>query len=370
MGIDKIKCDSTEIEVKINECCNYLGMSCIKNLDNGKLMQFKISRNGSMGILRVYITKKGIKFDDSQFKDKSLYNEFEECIKNSLDKTQNRKYSFKKISDEAFKTILAEINNLCDDEIVINFRENKDSNKTHFFEVKNNKTGEKILITKYKNGTLMLDGVDWLLWTDICNIVDKEINSTPLDIFDRFLETKEIEFKEIDSKYRTNNYSSEEASLKHILTDTVFMYLNEHFRNYLISAQRLIESEIMLPEYSPILCPLAKVLEGYLKRLLVDLKVETYENMECISEGQSGVKWNFGNVFNGVKCIRANKCGNINDIQEKELINIYSNVIDFRHNQNHGSLNVTKQYNDRNKCIEKYDEIIELIKISYYNTYK
>ncbi|GAA0061726.1 hypothetical protein [Clostridium sp. CTA-1] len=368
MGISKIKCDKNEIEIKINECCDYLGISCIKYSDNGRLIQFKFCRNDSKGILRVYITGKGIKFDESQFEDKNLYNEFEECIKSSLERTKNKKYSFKKINDEIFQTILAEINNLCDDEIVINHRENSDVSKTHFFEIKNIKTNEKIVITKYKNGTLVLDGIDWLLWTDICSIVDKEVNSTPLDIFDRFLETKKIE--SIDPKYRTDDYLSEENLLKEKLTAKVFMYLEEHFRNYLISAQRLIESKIMLPEYSPILCPVAKVLEGYLKQLLVDLQIETYENIECVQVDKNKRRWNFGKVFDGQKGIIKSKCGHIDNTQETELIKVYSNVVDFRHNQNHGSLNSTKVYNDRDKCIEKYDEIIELIKVSYCNIYK
>lgn len=190
MGIDKIKCDIDEIKIKIEECCDNLGINCVKHSDKSNLIQFKLSRNELEGMLRVYVTKKGIKFDESQFKDKSLYYEFESYISDSLDKTKNRKYSFKNIDEKTFENILTEITNLCDENIVINDRENKDPNKTHFFEIKSNKTHERILISKYTNGTLLLDGVDWLLWTDICNIVDMEINSTPLDIFDRFLETK------------------------------------------------------------------------------------------------------------------------------------------------------------------------------------
>ena len=367
MGIDKIKCDRTEIETKIRQCCDELCIKCEKILDKENLIQFNLSKNNLEGLLRVYITKKGIKFDESLFKDRILYSEFEDYIKNILDKTESRKYSFKKKSKKTFDIIYEEIENLRDDDISIHNKENKDVNKTHFFEIKNNNTHEKIVISKFTNGTLLLDGIDWLLWEDVCNIIDKHINSTPLDIFDRFLETKKVETEEINSKYKTNDYTSEEEYLREKLTDTVYMYLDEHFRNYLISSQRLIESEIVLPEYSPILCPAAKVLEGYLKRLLVDLGIEKYENIENISETGSRSKWNFGHVFSGTECIINTKKGSITKEQETSLIEIYSNVIDFRHNQNHGSLNPTKVYIDRDKCVEKFNEVMDIIKVSYYN---
>lgn len=358
MAIKNIKCTKVEIEDKINVCCKELNINCKKFYDKEKLIQFLLIRNNQEGKLRVFQTKKGINIDDSIFADKELYYEFENCIRDSLEKVENRKFSFKNISEEHFSNIYTELNKL-DENITLQNREIKDPNKSHFFEVKNNKTKEIVRISKYKNGTLLLDGIDWLLWTDICSIIDQEINSTPLDIFDRFLEVKEIEVKEIDKVFRTNNYTNEEENLKERLSEDVFLFLDEHFRNYLISSQRLIDCDIELPEYSPILCPLAKVLEGYLKRLFVHLKIETYEAIEG--------KWNFGHVFKGEECIIPKKKVNITDKQENQLLIIYTHINNFRNNQNHGSLNPTKVYIDKEASINKYNEILEVIKTTYYN---
>ncbi|MGL4912183.1 MAG: hypothetical protein ACRC3Y_07085, partial [Romboutsia sp.] len=271
MGIEKIKCTKYELEKKINDCCKELKIVCEKYMDKGNLMQFTLLKGNLEGKLRVYITKNGLKIDDSIFKDKDLYNEFEKNIKDVLEKTETGLYKFKNIDENQFKIIFDEINKMCNNDIQRNDRENRDPNKTYFFEMKNFKTGEKVLISKYRNGTLTLSGVNWLLLTDICSIIDSEINSTPLDIFDRILEAKNIVVNEIDTKYTVENYGEEEEIIKEDLTCEVYNFLDEHFRNYLISAQRIISSGIVLPEYSPILCPLAKVLEGYLKRLLVEL---------------------------------------------------------------------------------------------------
>ena len=359
MGIANIKCTRLEIEEKIKSCCNFLEISCEKFYDKGNLMQFLLKKGEKSGKLRVYESKKGIKLDDTIFECKDLYNSFETVIKQFLEKTETRKFSFKKITNEQFEKIYSNLEKLCCNDINIYERDNKDPNKDRFFEIKNDKTKELVRVSKFKNGTLLLDGIDWLIWGDICSIIDKEINSTPLDIFDRFLETKEVNIEDIDKVYRTSNYTKEEETLNEKLTCIVFTFLDEHFRNYLISSQRLIDCGIKLPEYSPILCPVAKVLEGYLKRLLVELGLETYESIEG--------KWNFGHVFNGEIRINNNKKCKITVNQEQELLRIYKEVNDFRNSQNHGSLNPTKVYNDRGMCLKKYNQILDLIKSTYYN---
>lgn len=298
MSISKIKLGRNEFELKIKQCCDDLGIKSNKILDRKDLIQFELIRGELKGILRVYETKKGMKCDETIFKDTELYKEFENHMNQLLDKVKNKKYTYHDISDNIFDELMLELRRLCNESISINDKANNDSNKSSFFLIKNSNTKEEILISRYKNGSLLLDGDNSLLWTDICNIIDSKKNYTPLDIFDRIVKTEKISIN--DSEYPSDDYSNEITILKEKLTDKVFVYLDEHFQNYLISAQRLVESEINLPEYNLILCPVAKVLEGYLKRLLVDLNIETYDNIESITVKN----WNFGNVFNGTKCIR------------------------------------------------------------------
>lgn len=59
----------------------------------------------------------------------------------------------------------------------------------------------------------------------------------------------------------------------------------------------------------------------------------------------------------------------VNNQQEKALLDVYTEVRDFRNNQNHRSLNNTKVYNDKEKCLEKYNQVLEIIKKSYEDIY-
>ena len=116
-----------------------------------------------------------------------------------------------------------------------------------------------------------------------------------------------------------------------------------------------------MKEYSTVLCPVAKVLEGYLKSLLIKLRLERAFVIKC--------NWNFGKIFTdeGIKSFNG---GKITNKQEDELKGLYLLVKEFRHDINHGTPKHKLVIRDKRVCVSKYEEILTKIKKSYFSIFE
>ncbi len=357
MSIEKIAVASIEeLYNKIESVCENIGLHV--RIDKTK-SQVHISRNEKNSVLRIYSKKDGYKIDTSVGANKELNEEFEENFKD-FKVTESKDYSYRGLTESQFYEIKTEIEKIKNDYIDIIQRENKDPNKIDFFEVKDSRTNESVKIHMFKKGTLQLQGIVWNLWEDICEIIDLCKNSSVLDIIDRFLLG--------DSCYNDDeDYEEEINTVKDILTEETFNFLEEHFQDYLVSAQCILNSECKMKEYSTVLCPTAKVVEGFLKQILVKCKLEDKINIKG--------NWNFGSVIvnkSGSYFIKYERgISKLSNKKEQAIFDLYEVVKGYRHNLNHGNLSdsaivVKEKVNAR----KMYQDMLIKIKEAYYNILK
>jgi len=364
MSIEKIKMTMNELITILEKLCISNGISIY--VENKTPLHIRLIKDKQKGLLRIYEKKDGLKIDSNVPGYIELNIEVEELFKSSqvIEKTVSDDYTYKNITDEQFANILIELDEFCNDEIELNVKENKDPNKVYFGELINTRTKEAIKISKYKNGSLQIQGVVWILWEDLCQIIETNINVSISDLVDRFL------LGNSDNINKLTDFSDEELEIKNKVTENVFNFLDEHYRDYLISAQCIIGNNVKMKEYSTVLCPTAKALEGYTKKLLIDLDLEKAKNMKK--------NWSFTKVFSVKKqvsnmvlhCLPDDLLTKITEDQHQALIDLYDLVKVFRHDMNHGSPNPKLIVRDLKTCIYHYEIILEEIKNSYYNIYK
>ncbi len=355
LSIEKIKLNEEELYDTISEICISLGMGY--KIDKEKSpVQISISKDGKNSVLRIYSKKDGLKLDTTVGVNKDLNSEVEDSFKN-FEVTEQKTYSYKNIDNDIYNIIKDKFHKMNSSEINIKERENRDPNKEDFFEIKNIISNEKIIISKFKNGTLMLQGVVWNLWEDICEIIDTSKDSSVEDIINRFSFGEHTE--ECDYREEINN-------IKENITEEVFDFLDEHYKDYLISAQCILNSNIKMKEFSTVLCPTAKVLEGFLKRILIELDLEKAINMTD--------NWHFGKVFYNKSTNRHiiynYSVTKLLDEKEKSLFELYDAVKFYRHDLNHGSPKPKTIVREKSRAMSIYKEILDKIKTSYYKIFK
>ncbi|WP_294378971.1 type II toxin-antitoxin system RnlA family toxin [uncultured Clostridium sp.] len=357
MSIEKIKLNKDELIHKLKLIFSELAIDCDEFDCDKNPIQIKIKRNDKKSVLRIYCKRDGLKLDTSVGADKELNIEVESKF-NDFETTTQKTYSFKKVSENDYENIKDKINKL--DKVEIIQKENKDPNKKEFLEIQSIVTHERILVSSFKNGTLMLQGIVWNLWEDICEIIDTSINSSIEDIINRF------SFGESD-KNNSEDYSKEENDVKQIITSEVFDFLDEHYRDYLISAQCILNSSLKMKEFSTVLCPTAKVLEGFLKKVLIELGIEKLINME---DG-----WSFGKVLynsdiNRHIIYKYAETSRLSADKEFKIFELYDAVRFYRNDLNHGSPKPKIIVKEKSNALEIYNEILIKIKDGYYNIIK
>lgn len=354
MSIKKIACKKEEFFEILESVCHDLQINLTIDKENENDSQYSILKDNRKSTLRVYNTKDGLTFDTSVGRDKGLNSEIEEEIKLLVNRTKRSKFTYKNISSGNIKEIYKQLYGLASNDIVLNNKRNNDPNKRHFFEIKDIATKECITISIYKTGTIIISGLKWLLWEEVCEIIEKNDDNININkIMDRIL-------LEDNNQTLKEDYSKEENKVKELISPEVYDFLNKDFRDYLISAECILSNNVKMKEYSTVLCPVAKVLEGYLKQLLINLNLE---KKLAIKEN-----WTFGKIFDksGIKSFNG---GKITNKQEEQLKKLYELVKEFRHDIQHGSLNPKLVIRDKKICINKYKEILEVIRNSYFSIF-
>lgn len=357
MSIEKIKLSKEALINKLEQIFSELEMKFDEFDSNKSPIQIKIRRDSKNSVLRIYCKKDGFKLDTSVGANRELNTEVENKF-NGVETTEQKTYSFKNISKDKYEAIKHKLSKIDFTEIIQ--KENRDPNKEDFFEIKSTITHEKIILSKFKNGTLMLQGIVWNLWEDICEVVDTTINSPIEDIINRFLLG--------DSGNVVNeDYSEEINDIKEIITEEVFNFLDEHYRDYLISAQCILNSDGKMKEFSTVLCPTAKVLEGFLKKILIEIGIEKSIEME--------ENWSFGSVLNNTSSnkhiiYKYAETVHLSNDKEMSVFDLYDAVKFYRHDLNHGSPKPKIIVRDKANALSIYKEILNKIKEGYYNIIK
>jgi hypothetical protein len=351
--MDKIKRAVEEFLEELASCCEQLKFEIEHEKKAEKEYHVRINND----LLRVYDTKKGINPDMSVMKNKEIGNKvlglWEELYGKEY---KNSTYTYKGIKQ--FDIIINKIKEF-ESHGGCRLQDKKVNNSLVKIvkDIDNENTHEKLTLTYYNNQTLTVQGFEGVLWENICQIIEKNEGLT---------QSKNI-LKRIKGNDDVSNESEYENNLKEILTEEIFNFLSTDDKEYLITAHELIMEEKLFKIYTPVLCSAALALEGYLKVLLIKLKlVKTLE--------VSQRSFNFGSVFNGKILLGKHynelkqKYNNYDEIK-KQLEFVYSKIKSYRDTVCHSGAGVS-MYTLKVKSFEKckklyYDEYIKTIKSSY-----
>lgn len=125
-------------------------------------------------------------------------------------------------------------------------------------------------LTQYSNGTLLLQGKNDALFSECCDLIDKFCNPSEKDVVSRFISGNEESVKVFAAKYTPEIITLAETEAKQQL-GTAYDFLEAYDQKWFIASECISITEIPLPEYSPIVMPASKALEGFAKKLLISI---------------------------------------------------------------------------------------------------
>jgi len=127
-----------------------------------------------------------------------------------------------------------------------------------------------VSITQYINGTLLLQGKDDALFDDCCSLIESRCNPSEKEVISRFISSDEECLKVFVAKYTPELIELAEIKTREAL-GIAYDYLEPYDQKWFVASECISMTEIPLPEYSPVVMPASKALEGFAKKLLVDI---------------------------------------------------------------------------------------------------
>lgn len=359
---------SKTVDTLINELCAICetnGVTFFSERKNDMLTQIRLNESV---IIRVYNTKKGLKIDDSIASNKEITNKILNKWKElHYTEEENKSYPYEGIKN--YDEIKSQVLSLSDDGLNIKENAVKGNGLVSSIVILQEDTHEKITLNFYNSNTLVVQGFTGHLWARVCRIIETVENYNVDEILKRM--SNESLSLEVTSK--KEDYTIYKDALKQALTQPVYDFLSNEDMDYLVSAQLLIDKKVSFPRYNAILCPACLTLEGFLKKLLVNLKIVRHYQV-------ANSKFNFGQVFDEFHKLPREKCNVMNlstDEQKKKaksaLENIYLKINAFRNPACHSGGGMSSNINKVTtfeKCKNIYEkDILEFIKNSYYQVY-
>ncbi|MEW6006490.1 MAG: type II toxin-antitoxin system RnlA family toxin [Stygiobacter sp.] len=231
---------------------------------------------------------------------------------------------------------------------------------TQLYRVKIESDKCNMVITQFKNGTLLLQGKENNLFDKICTLIEKILLPAEKDVALRFLSNDEKTMEEFISIYTPKILEKAEENIKKIL-GKAFDFLEEHDKKYLIASECLVLAKLNLPEFSPVVMPAAKAFEGFTKK--VGIKIGLFPNDHFKAKGA------------GLSILSDKTHPNRKAIHSKEkyassFLDKLSNTLDMARNfMMHSDDSQVTKVNSHDEAIKKQRKICEDMKelFEYFN---
>jgi len=127
-----------------------------------------------------------------------------------------------------------------------------------------------VTITQYSNGTLLLQGKTDALFNECCDLIESLCNPSEKEVISRFISSDEESLKVFVAKYTPELIGIAEANTRESL-GIAYNYLEPYDQKWFVASECISMTGIPLPEYSPVVMPASKALEGFAKKLLEDI---------------------------------------------------------------------------------------------------
>ena len=155
-------------------------------------------------------------------------------------------------------------------DVKINIFENPNLNVEYLAKI--HRESYLVTSTQYSNGTLLLQGKTDALFEDCCDLIESLCNPSEKEVISRFISSDEESLKIFTAKYTPELIGLAETKTKEAL-GVAFEYLEPYDQKWFVASECLSMTEIPLPEYSPVVMPASKALEGFAKKLLIDINL-------------------------------------------------------------------------------------------------
>lgn len=153
--------------------------------------------------------------------------------------------------------------------------------------------GEKVVLTQYRTGTLLVQGKTGLLFDDVCERLDNKLSQSIPERAARYIPEQAREqalevMTRPDSEDEALNWVQEE------LNEDIYNFLYPHDQQTLLSGAALIKAvekiNLKLQDYSVLVMPFGRAYEGFLMKLFIHLgiadEVEVREDASKIKIGK------------------------------------------------------------------------------------
>lgn len=289
----------------------------------------------------------------------SEFNLLKKDIEDNPQKYQNEASESEKFSSISYKIInqqmrikiKEELNNLNEHIEVTN---NPSSNE--LYRSKISSKYESLTITQYNNGTLFLQGKQNVLFHDVCDLVEKMANPSDKEVIVRFISNNEENINNFSLKFTPKLLKVSEENVKNKLGE-VYDLLDSHDRKWYVAAECLCIAEIPLPEFSPLVMPASKAFEGFIKKLMIGIKL--------VNKGYFDDKnANFSPLNSSDNNKRKLICKKDTNAAAM-LKRISSNIDVYRHFMMHSSESTTTKVDSNADAVTKVDEIFRSTKETF-----
>ena len=153
--------------------------------------------------------------------------------------------------------------------------------------------GDKVVITQYRTGTLMVQGRASALFDLVCDRLDQKLSQSIADRATRYI-PEESRLAALDRMSQPEAETEALTWLIEQLGQDTYDFLYPHDRETLLSGAALLQAvkaiKLKLPDYSVLVMPFARAYEGFLVKLFVHIgladatKIE--RNVQAIQVGR------------------------------------------------------------------------------------
>lgn len=336
---------------KIMDVCKDINVTaCLKsdtNVDNDKHIIIYFNKNYLNSEIHLHVSTQGLTVDVRRGKNHELnYLIVKEVSKNNeIVFVEEKKYSYAGLDEQQIKSVIENIR-IFDDGKEYEIKENKlFSHMKYSYTIKNAISNEKVHVYVYTNNKLEIRGVKYLLWEDVCYVIEKSIGVTLNDIIGRMNIG-------VDLKFKIDNVDSSEEQLKEQLGEELIDFLYSYDYDVILSVKCSFEAKVKVSDYGIYIDPLTKAVEGYLKKILLHLKiVETEREINKSA-------WRFSDVFDEEYELKSNLHDKLNNdiiIRQKqleELSKLCELMWTLRNKINHSGPKGTISYNNYEKGLK------------------
>jgi len=373
--------DQDHMKLKKIRLSNDICITYINNIANEKDMKVHVESkkdhtilrisedNKSEGIIRIYATKsKGQTLDGSvgntEINDLIL-STFEERHCQGGDSRIESKVATYNVKNNDFDEIKDVIEISANKHsYVVKEKVTPPPHAYYSIEVSHSEIHDKVTITQYNSGKLMIQGKSWEVWDDICNDIEEFLNISVEDIVLRMLSKEGTTITNVI----TNTLQSDGQAKISERMGRAFNFLYDHDQNLITSSQCMLLAEVNYGDYYCYVAPCLRVIEGYLKKVIVELGFYTETEIEELNHNGKP-KFHFGWVYNGTSALQQDiKKQLINDPENKKedaLLKVYNVYTNTRNPLQHDGPPVQRTITSYDEAESYFDQIVGVISSTY-----